>query len=77
MEHSPSLEAASSSAGEEISRTCNPKCSLPCSQQPVNTPYCEQCESSAHPKSLKSILILFSHIHRGLLRVPFPSGFQT
>jgi len=51
--------------------------SLPSSQQPITGPYPKPDASSpdSYHMSLKSILIS-SHLHQGLLRDPFPSGFS-
>jgi len=46
------------------------------SQQPAIAPIQSETNPvSAHPISLKSILILFSHLLLGLSSVLFPSGF--
>jgi hypothetical protein len=55
-----------------------PEGSLPCSQEPSTGPYPEPEQSNpSHPISLRSILILFIHLHRGLPSGLFPSGFRT
>jgi hypothetical protein len=51
---------------------------LPRSQEPSTGPYPEPDESSPyhpHPVFLRSILILFSHLHLGLPSALFPYGF--
>jgi hypothetical protein len=51
-----------------------PEGSLPCSQEPST----EQHQSSPyHPITLRSILILFTHLLLGLPSGIFPSGFPT
>jgi hypothetical protein len=77
MELSPSWEAAYCAAIQEIpSNFKEPEGSSPCSQEPSTDPYPEPVWSSPyHPKYLRSILILSTH-----LRLPsglFPSGFPT
>jgi len=54
-----------------------PEVSLPYSQQPTAGPYPEPDESSPHPPTLRSILILLSHLGLGLSRGLYPSGFVT
>jgi hypothetical protein len=56
-----------------------PEGSLPCSQEPSTGPYPQPDQSSLyHPiLSLRSILILSTHLHLGLPSGLFPSGFPT
>jgi hypothetical protein len=82
MELSPSWEAISGTATQELFNILwNPKVySLPCSQEPSTGPYPEPDQSSQchpHPVSLKSILILSTHLRIGLPSGLFPSGFPT
>jgi len=53
-----------------------PEGSLPCSQGPDTGPRCIQCTPS-HSISLRSVLILSSHLRLGLPTGLFPSGFPT
>ena len=58
METSPSLEANSSSASQEISHILfNPDVSLPCAQKPNSCLDPEPDKSSPHPIIVRSILI--------------------
>jgi hypothetical protein len=55
-----------------------PEGSLPCSQEPSTVPYLEPDQSNLyHPISLRSILILSTHLRLGLHNGLFPSGFFT
>jgi hypothetical protein len=55
-----------------------PKGSLPCSQEPSAGPYPEPDQSTpSHPLSLRSILILSTHLCLGLPSGLLPSGFHT
>jgi hypothetical protein len=77
-ELSPSWGAANWAANQELpSILWNPKvCVIPCSQEPSIGPYPEPYKSNpSHPISLRSILILSTHLRLGLPRGLFPSGF--
>ena len=57
-----------------------PESSLPPSQVPVTCPYSEPdqtCPCPLHPPSLRSILILSSHLLLGILSGLVPSGLPT
>jgi hypothetical protein len=55
-----------------------PEGSLPSLQQPSAGPYPEANRSSPHhPVSLRSILILSTHLLHGIPSSLFPSGFPT
>jgi hypothetical protein len=79
MEQSPSWEAKTSWATQEIPRILlKPKVH---SQEPATCPYPELHWSSPcpppHPTSRRSILILSSHLRLGLPSGLLPSGFPT
>jgi hypothetical protein len=75
-ERSFSSEAANCAAIQEIpSNFKEPECSSACSQEPSTDPYPEPVRS--HPFSLRSILILSTHLSLGLPSGLFPSGFPT
>jgi hypothetical protein len=72
MDLSPPWEAPGCAAIQE------PRGSLPCSQEPFTGPYHEPHWSSPyHPISLRSILILSTHLRLGLPSGLSPSGFPT
>jgi hypothetical protein len=52
-----------------------PEGSLPRSQEPSTGPYPEPDQSNSYPISLRSILILSTHLRLGLLSGLFLSGF--
>jgi hypothetical protein len=55
-----------------------PECSLPCSQDPTTGPYLEPDEfksTPSHPVSLRSIVILFSHL-RSVFQAVFSLQFS-
>jgi len=56
-----------------------PECSLPCLQEPVTGPYPETCIQStiSYLVSLTSVLLISSHLSRGVPSGVFPSGFCT
>jgi hypothetical protein len=55
-----------------------PEGSLPCSQEPSTGPYPEPDQSNPyHPISLRSILIISTHLRLGLPSGLFPSDFPT
>ena len=72
MEQSHFWEANMSSDSQEFTRILwNPEGSLPHSQASASCPYFEPDQSiqRPHPTSWISILILFSHLHLGVLRM--------
>jgi hypothetical protein len=80
MELRPSWEAASCAATQEFPKILwNLKVHwLQYSQEPSTGPYPEPDQSSLpHPISLRSILILTTHLHLGLSSGIFLSGFPT
>ena len=54
-----------------------PEGSLPHSQASATCPYPGPTQSSPHPTSWRSILILSTHLRLGLPSDRFPSGFPT
>ena len=54
-----------------------PEGSLPHSQASATCPYPVPAQSSPHPTSWKSILILSTHLRLGLPSGLFPSGYPT
>jgi len=78
MEHTPSWEADSSSASQEIPRILwEPEGSLPHSREPATRP-CPESDQSIpclQHTSWRSTLILYSPLRVGLLGKFFPSGF--
>ena len=54
-----------------------PEGSLPHSQASATCPYPVPAQSSPHPTSWRSILILSTHLHLGLPSGLVPSGFPT
>jgi hypothetical protein len=74
---SPSQGAANCADTQEIpSILWNPK--VQCSQEPSTDPYLEPYQSNPHHTiSLRSILILSTHLRLGLPSCFFTSGFPT
>jgi hypothetical protein len=78
MEQSPSWEAKSRSASQEI--LCllwNPKVYYRVHKNQPLFPILSQMNQTSHTISLKSILILSSHLRLDLPSGLFPSGFPT
>jgi hypothetical protein len=78
MEQSPSWEANSHSASQEIPRlSWNPKVHCTTARH-WSTSWVRWIQSTrSHPISLIQILILFSHLRLGLTSCLFPSDFPT
>ena len=80
MQHSPSLEANRFSASQEIPCILwNPKVHYRIHKFPPSVPNLSQLDQvhTPHPTSLRSNLILYSHLRLGLPSGLFPSGFPT
>ena len=78
MVQSPSWESNWFAASQEIPRIfMQPEDSLPHSQASANCPYPGPAQSSPHPTSWRSILILSTYLRLGLPSGLFPSGFPT
>jgi hypothetical protein len=80
MELSPSWEAASHAAAQELPNILwDPRVHNRVHKRPPLVPIQSQIIQSIppHPVSLKSILISTTHLHLGLSSGLFPSGFPT
>ena len=80
MQRSPSLEANRFSASQEIPCILwNPKVHYRIHKFPPSVPNLSQLDQvhTPHPTSLRSNLILYSHLRLGLPSGLFPSGFPT
>jgi len=80
MEQSPSWEAKSFSASQEIPRILwNPKVHYRIHKCPPPVPILSQLDPvhTPHPTSWRSLLIQSSHLRLGLPSSLFPSGFPT
>jgi hypothetical protein len=76
MEQSPSWEANYCSASQKIPHVLRKLKFRYCVHKSATGPYLDQDEFIPHPSSLRSILIVLSHVCLGLPSGLFPLGFR-